>query len=403
MRKKVAIIGTAGVPARYGGFETLAHHLVDQLNDEFDLHVYASTKNYQKNERVRTWNGATIHYLPFSANGITSVLYDILSILHAVFYADTLVILGVSGGVFIPFVKLFTRKKIIVNIDGLEWRRAKWSKLAKRFLKFSERLAVRFSHADITDNLAIKKYTATYYKKVSYLIAYGGDHVISVDLNAEDKEKYPFLKEPYAFKVARIEPENNVELILKSFSRTDYRLVIVGNWDSSEYGAKLKQEYGGFKNITILDPIYDQLELDKLRSNCKIYVHGHSAGGTNPSLVEAMYLGLPIFAYDVSFNRETTDQRAVYFSSEEELKELINNVELVDLPKVSNAMKELATARYRWDVIANEYRTVIRAFDYNYVKQKYKRRYTDLSYEKLLELGYAHLNDSQQIFDHIKN
>ena len=121
--KKVAIIGTAGVPARYGGFETLVHQLVGQLNKEFKLYVYCSNTYYKKEERIKHWNGARLFYLPFNSNGAQSIVYDIISILHALFYADTLIVLGVSGGILIPLVKIFTRKKIIINIDGLEWRR----------------------------------------------------------------------------------------------------------------------------------------------------------------------------------------------------------------------------------------------------------------------------------------
>lgn len=174
--KKIAIIGTVGVPGRYGGFETLAHHLVLNLNQEFNLSVYNSKLSYGKEERPKFWNGARIFYLPFNANGWQSIIYDILSIIHAVFYADVLVVLGVSGGLIFPFVRLFTNKKIIVNIDGLEWRRNKWNKWVKKFLRFSEKLAVRFSHADITDNAVIKKYTALIYKSLSHEIAYGADH-----------------------------------------------------------------------------------------------------------------------------------------------------------------------------------------------------------------------------------
>ena len=109
--KKVAIIGTAGVPGKYGGFETLDHHLVHQLNQEFKLSVYCSSKFYKKEERVQEWNGARLFYLPLNANGAQSIPYDILSILHALFYADTLIILGVSGGIIIPLIKLLTNKQ----------------------------------------------------------------------------------------------------------------------------------------------------------------------------------------------------------------------------------------------------------------------------------------------------
>lgn len=109
--KKVAIIGTVGIPSRYGGFETLAHHLTAQLKEEFQFTVYCSKKAYQKYERPSFFNNARLIYLPFDANGVQSIVYDVFSILHAIFYADTLLILGVSGGLVIPFVRLFTAKK----------------------------------------------------------------------------------------------------------------------------------------------------------------------------------------------------------------------------------------------------------------------------------------------------
>ena len=399
-KKKIAIVGTAGVPARYGGFETLAHNLVLNLNDTYDMHVYASTKMYKKSERIKEWKKAKIHYVPLGANGVSSIFYDLLSMLHAIFYADYIIILGVSAGIFIPFIKLFTRAKIIVNIDGLEWRRNKWSKNTQRFLKFSEKVAVRASHADITDNAAIKRYTAINYKTASYLIAYGADHVSPQRLTKEDYKKYQFLNSPYAFKVARIEPENNLELILRSFSKTpNKKLVIVGNWANSDYGIDLKKVYSKFENIFLLPPIYDQVELDKLRSNCYLYVHGHSAGGTNPSLVEAMYLGLPIMAFDVSYNRATTSDKAIYFKTEDDLIKLLDNTGYEYLKYVATELQKLAKVKYTWRAISQRYSSLIEAFDYNYEKPKLTVKLTKMTYSTLLESGHAHLNHSKLFFE----
>jgi glycosyltransferase involved in cell wall biosynthesis len=399
-KKKIAIIGTAGVPARYGGFETLAHNLVLNLNDTYDMHVYASTKMYSKSERIKEWEKAKIHYIPLGANGVSSIFYDLFSMIHSIFYADYIIVLGVSAGIFIPLLRLFTRAKIIVNIDGLEWRRNKWNTYAKRFLKFSEKVAVRFSHADITDNAAIKRYTAINYKTASYLIAYGADHVSHQPLTKADYKKYPFLNTPYAFKVARIEPENNVGLILKSFSKIpNKKLVIVGNWANSNYGIQLKEMYSKFKNIYLLDPIYDQIELDKIRSNCYLYVHGHSAGGTNPSLVEAMYLGLPIMAFDVSYNRATTSDKAIFFKSEKDLIQLLDNTGYEYLKYVANELQQLAKVKYTWNAISKRYSALIKAFHYDYQKPKLTVKVTKMPYTTLLKTGHAHLNHSTLFFE----
>ena len=399
-KKKVAIIGTAGVPSRYGGFETLAHNLVLNLNQKYDLHVYASKKNYAKQERVKRWKNARIHYLPMSANGVWSIIYDIISMIHAMFYADQLIILGVSGGIFVPFVRFFSKAKIVVNIDGLEWRRDKWGKKTKKFLKYSEYIAVKYSHADITDNEAIKRYTAIFYKTASHLIAYGADHVSPRKLNKADYEKYPFLRKPYAFKVARIEPENNIEMILAAFAKkVTKNLVVVGNWNHSEYARNLRKDFSQFPNIFLLDPIYNQKKLDKLRSNCFLYVHGHSAGGTNPSLVEAMMLKLPIFSYDVSYNRATTQNEAVYFKNVDHLIDLLDEIPYKRLRAVSEKMYEIASFRYSWIYISGRYASIIESFDYNYSKPKMSRNDTNMSYDELLKSGYAHLDHKKYFFE----
>jgi glycosyltransferase involved in cell wall biosynthesis len=403
-KKKIAIIGTAGVPSKYGGFETLAHNLVKELNEEFEIHVYASKKIYPKNERPKFWNGARVHYIGLKANGFSSVFYDLFSMIHASFLTRTFIILGISGGIFIPFFKVFTRKKIIVNIDGLEWRRDKWSKPIKAFLKFSERTAVKYSDADITDNLSIKRYTSKKYKTVSHLIAYGADHVMFPEIQRRDFEKFPFLKRHYAFKVARIEPENNVEMVLKAFALMPNEvLVFVGNWQASDFGKRMAKIYSNFENLKILDPIYDQEKLDLLRANCKWYIHGHSAGGTNPSLIEAMYLGLPIFSFDVSFNRATTEDKAIFFKNEAELKDKILSTNLIKLNQTARDLKILANKKYVWKKIARSYSSIIKAFDYNYKKSRYKTKMSNKAYKILLKEGHAHLENVRPIFNDLKD
>jgi glycosyltransferase involved in cell wall biosynthesis len=358
--KKVAIIGTVGLPACYGGFETLTAYLVKHLHHEHELTVYCSGKKYPKAERRSHYESAKLVYLPFQANGAQSVIYDCFSILHALFFADVLLILGVPGGILLPFVRWFTNKKIIISIDGIEWRRDKWNRYAKWFLRWSENLAVRYSHADISDNDAIQNYTARAYSTRSRVIEYGGDHARKQAITEAAREKYPFLAKPYAFKVCRIEPENNVHLVLGAFAELpSYPFVLVGNWNNSSYGRQLRQEYGQCPNLHLLDPIYDQTQLDILRSNCYVYIHGHSAGGTNPSLVEAMSLGLPVLAFDVSFNKATTEHKAVYFTDKAELKKHINNTRIGTWKALGQEMLAIAERRYNWAVIARKYNYLI--------------------------------------------
>jgi len=351
---KIAVIGTVGLPANYGGFETLVENLVNYLGKQFQFTVYCSFKKGL--ERPKKISNAELVYIPLQANGIQSIPYDIISMFHAIFKADVLLVLGVSGCVCLPLVKMIFGKNIIVHIDGLEWKREKWGGMAKWFLKKSEHIAIQYADKIIADNAAIQEYIAKEYQKESVLIAYGGDHVLPVKKDQNLAWEYPFTYKSYAFKVCRIEPENNVHMVLEAFVKNNgMPLVIVGNWANSEYGLVLRKKFGNSKKIYLLDPIYDQRKLYQLRSNARLYVHGHSAGGTNPSLVEAMFLGLPIISFDINYNRETTKNRAIYFSSAETLVKVLSSLESFNLSVLGAKMKAVALNYYTWDIVTKKY------------------------------------------------
>jgi glycosyltransferase involved in cell wall biosynthesis len=352
---KVAIIGTVGIPANYGGFETLAENLLTYKHAEnIEYRVYCSSKRYK--EKLHSYKGAKLIYFPIQANGFQSIPYDMLSIIHAIFTSDKLLILGVSGCIILPLIRLFSKKTLCVNIDGLEHRRAKWGKLARKFLKISEKIAVRFADVAIADNKAIQEYVHAEYGKESKFIAYGGDDAFTVHDDGLLFNEFSLRPQEYCFMVARIEPENNVEMILEAFSQIpNKKLVIAGRWETSEFGRSIRKKYQGNANTILLDAIYDQTKLSLLRTNCEFYVHGHSAGGTNPSLVEAMSVGLPIIAYDVIFNRETTDNQSFYFRNSTELKDQVKSISVAERNMVGNKMAKIAKEKYTWNNIVAQY------------------------------------------------
>ncbi|MCG3817841.1 DUF1972 domain-containing protein [Photobacterium damselae] len=346
--KNVSIIGTVGVPACYGGFESLVENLTKYSSRNIKYTVYCSSNNYE--DKVEEHNNASLLYLPLDANGVQSIPYDILSMVYSLFKkTDVTLILGVSGCIFLPFYRLLSKSKIITNIDGLEWKRDKWGKLARKFLKFSEALAVKYSDVVISDNQAIADYVKNEYNVNSCVIAYGGDHVL-INENREVKTQDYFLG------LCRIEPENNVEMILNAFSKTDRQLKFIGNWDKSEFGIRLKKEYSKYSNIEIIDPVYNLEVLYNYRASCLAYIHGHSAGGTNPSLVEAMHFSKPIYAYDCNFNRYSTEDSCLYFNSSDSLISILNTDN--DLSSNANAMKKIAIKRYTWEIIAKQYESI---------------------------------------------
>ncbi len=393
-KKRIAIIGTVGLPAKYGGFETLADHLVMNLSEKYDFTVYCSKNKYNKEERVSSYKGASLIYIPLDANGVQSIPYDTLSILHALLKNDVLLILGVAGAWILPFVKFFTGKKIIISIDGIEWKRDKWPLFAKLYLWWVEKLAVKYSHIDISDNESIQDYTALRYETLSRVIEYGADHTLIVKPMEKDFVKYSFLIQEYAVKVCRIEPENNVHLVLEAFEKTSRMpLVLVGNWNNSDYGKQLKEKYSNVTNIFLFDPIYNQREIDLIRGNAGLYIHGHSAGGTNPSLVEAMYLGLPVISFKVSYNMTTTENKAIYFSTSEDLVNLIETTTDADLENLRKEMKSIAMRRYSWSTISQQYELLIKEVLSASTKTSVFAETKNLSPVFLEELQLTHLQN----------
>lgn len=351
----VAIIGTVGVPARYGGFETLAEQLLD--TDELSFTVVCSSKSYA--ERPRHYKGAELVYIPLKANGWQSMPYDAWAILSlARRKLDAMLLLGVSGSFVLPLVRLFSRKRIITNIDGIEWKRAKWSPLASWLLRHLEAIAVRYSHVVVTDNRGISDYVRATYGIEPVEIAYGGDNAITHTVKVPENPP----SEPFALALSRIEPENNVELILEAYRSElpNDNLIYIGNWESSDFGREMRATYGHLPNIKLLDPIYDQAELLWYRRNCSLYLHGHSAGGTNPSLVEAMHVGKPIAAFDVVFNRCTMQNEGYYFDSPKKLGEIVRAFDPDEAAALGDRIRQIAVREYKWSIIRDRYVRVLK-------------------------------------------
>lgn len=355
MKKKCCIIGTVGVPANYGGWETLVEYLIDHLNEKIDLTVYCSKKN-NKHE-LSNYKNTNLKYLNLKANGYQSIFYDGLSLFKSINKYDVILVLGVSGGIFFPLIKLLNyRSNIIINVDGNESKRDKWNFFIKNFLKISEFLAIKYSNQVIADNLEIKKEIDNKYLIDSYFIPYGG---IPITDNL-DRVNFNFSNKKYAFTVCRIEPENNINLILDAFANYgDFNYVIVGNWNNSNFGKYLKKKYKSFSNIEMIDPIYNLEKLNFIRGHCSIYIHGHRVGGTNPSLVEAMWLKLPIFAFNVKYNISTTFGKALYFKNSNGLIELLKSTSVARLKEISSEMFKIANKHYRWSKITNDYYKII--------------------------------------------
>jgi len=352
---RCAILGSVGLPPRYGGFETLAAELVRAAGWQGKadrLHVWCSAAQAGA-QRPAKWMGAHLHYLPWRANGGQSVLYDAQSLFQAARMGlDCALLLGVPGAFALPMVKARAPMRIVVHLDGLEWQRAKWGPLARGLLRKAEALAVRHADDLVADNPVIAERIETEYGRACHEITYGHEHALTApaaDIAALN------LPRNYALTVARVEPENNLHLILEAFAPLrNLPLVAVGNWAASGYGRRLRARYQGVSNLHLIDPVYDPGQLRTVRDRAVVYLHGHSAGGTNPSLVEMMGLGIPVAAYDCPFNRATTGESAAFFRTVEELRTIAPTLATTARGRgMGQRLKTIAQTRYRWrDVTA---------------------------------------------------
>ncbi len=350
---KIGVIGTVGVPARYGGFETLAEQLARGIDPARNrLVLYCQRSAYPELAEAIPFEGHERVLLPMRANGASSMVHDAIAMIHAATRAkvNAMLVLGYSGAWFLPVVRLlYPRIRIVTNVDGMEWRRDKFGRGAKLVLRALEWFAVRCSHCIIADNTALVGLLESLYAVSATTIAYGGDHTL---VAPADTLPASMPAPGYALSVARIEPENNSRLILSAFAEAGAPIVSVGNWSGSEYGRALKTEYGATPNIVLLDPIYDTGVLAALRRDAGLYVHGHSVGGTNPSLVEAIFHHDRILAFDCAFNRATLNGNGRYFSDGVALQTFIRGC---NTGHIADVELTILRQKYKWRSIVDSY------------------------------------------------
>jgi len=355
---KISIIGTHGIPGKYGGFETFAEEF-SLLLVKYGHDVLVQCDNSLLKPDV--YRGVRLFYSS-STKSNNPFKYYFEGLKLALNESDIVLVAGTGGAMFY-FMKFFRKKTIITNTDGLESERLKWPLPHRIFLKISERLAVWFSDFVIADSDAIKKHLSESCRVARYkirTIEYGAPVVNSFDENVLLKHKLRY--EQYFLVVCRLEPENNVCMIIDGFlaSETGKILIIVGNLTENKYVTKL---VGGNKSnrIRFLGSIYDKSELNSLRYACKAYIHGHSVGGTNPSLLEAMGCGNIIICHDNVFNREVTANSQFYFKNAADFKNRISEVESL-LPGQVTIMKESGVKRirdyYNWEIIYKKYESL---------------------------------------------
>ena len=354
---KIAFISTRGIPNNYGGFEQFAEYISVGLAQRGHEVVVYSPKFHPYQED--TYKGVRLKHIyspeTWMGSSVGSFFYDFASLCDALKKEDFDIIYEAGYTSIIPAYIWFNVRKrkrpiFTTNMDGLENKRSKFSPMVRRFLDWEEKMAVKYSHYLIADNMGIHDYYKEKYDKESKFLAYGAD--IHDDFNADYLKEFGLQPEEYYILIARLEPENNIVMAIEGYlhSKENGRrpLIVVGK-TNTPHGKELVEKYGNERNVEFVGGIYDFKKLDSVRHFSKAYFHGHSVGGTNPSLLEAMAAGCFIFAHDNIFNRAVLKENAFYYLSADKVTEYLNRIDTI-----AEGSKIQYTAR-NIEVIRNEY------------------------------------------------
>ena len=380
--KHVFIIGSKGIPAKYGGFETFVEYLTARKQSE-DIQYHVSCLAHD-NDEFKHNNARCFNVKTPEIGSAKAVAYDILSLKECIRYIKRnnltnciVYVLACRIGPFFSFYKNKLEKmgvKIFVNPDGHEWKRSKWSPAIRTYWKISEKLMVKNADLLVCDSKGIESYIKTDYKKYSpktTFIAYGAD-VTSSSLKDEDVKlnewykKHDISSNEYYLVVGRFVPENNYELMVREFMKSNSKkdFVIISNVEQNQFYQDLLATTNFDKDprVKFVGTVYDQELLKKVRENAFAYFHGHEVGGTNPSLLEALASTKLNMLLDVVFNKEVGEAGAVYFSKEGgSLANLIHDVERYSqeqINELSNKAKDRIIHEYSWEKIVTDYESL---------------------------------------------
>lgn len=352
---KIGILGTRGIPNHYGGFEQFAEFFATYAaNQGHEVFVYNSHSHPYKEQEFKGVN--IIHcYDPENKIGTSGqFVYDLNCILDArKRNFDIILQLGYTSSSV--WYSLHPKSAIVItNMDGLEWKRTKYSKKVQKALQVAERLAVKKSDYLIADSIGIQKYIQDKYQKESTYIAYGAHNFNNP--NPEILKEYQVAPQSFNMIMARFEPENNIEMVLDGVALSDEKMpiLVIGN-HNTKFGSYLKNKFKTNTNIRFLGAIYNLNHLDNLRFYSNVYFHGHTVGGTNPSLLEAMASKALIAAHNNDFNKGVLKENAYYFSNAEEVKKIVQTVKKIDnLQFVENNYEAIAST-FNWEKINEQY------------------------------------------------
>ena len=351
------ILGTRGIPAAHGGFETFAEQLALYLVERgWRVTVYCQ-EDGEGPMFEDEWRGVRRVRIPVATNGAAgTIVFDWLSTLHAARESGLVLTLGYNTALFCALYRLKGLKNVI-NMDGVEWRRQKWGAVAKVWFWLNDWAGCWLGNHLVADHPEIKKHLMTRVaaEKIT-MIPYGAGRVETA--NPELLLPYGLAPGSYAIVIARAEPENSILEVVKAWSREPrgYRLVVLGKYEAGHaYQRAVKESASG--EVLFPGAIYDKAVVQALRVHARFYVHGHTVGGTNPSLVEALGAGNAVLAHDNPYNRWVAGECGLYFQNEESCAAGIERL-LADGPalaELQSAARVRHAAEFTWDKVLEDY------------------------------------------------
>jgi hypothetical protein len=360
MKLRIAILGTRGIPNNYGGFECLAENLSEGLvKSGHDVYVYNVHHHPYKEAE---WRGVNIIHCkdPVKLMGSASqFVYDLNCIIDSrKRNLDVIIFLGYTSS---PMSRIFYPPSAVItyNMDGMEWKRSKYSFLTKKYLMYAEKMAVKQADFVVADSLYIKNYLEHKYKKEVSYIAYGSHAEPEPDHSV--LERYGLSPFCYHMLMARMEPENSIETILDGYhqARAAESLVVVGN-TTNKFGSYLTNKFKKDQRIRFIGPVYQKEDVCHLMHYSQLYFHGHSVGGTNPSLLQAMGNNCLIVAQDNIFNRSVLDKNAYFFRTcSDVLRYVESGLKKKDHLLFLENNSRLIGAEYSWEKIVAHYEKFI--------------------------------------------
>ncbi len=354
---KIAVIGTRGIPNQYGGFEQFAEQFsVRMVERGHSVSVYCSHRHPYKLDILKGVNLLHCFDPEFLFGTFGQFIYDFNCILDSRKQDfDIILQLGYTSSTIWSW--MYPGSAILAtNMDGLEWKRAKYNRITRRFLRRAEKWAVKGSDYLIADSIGIQQYLSDKFNAPSVFIPYGAELFQPKADDVQVLDIYALIPEEYDLLIARFERENSIETILKAYKSCESRkLVLIGNYTGTRFGKRMHEEYSDIATIYFAGPVFDLRKLNILRYYSSLYIHGHTVGGTNPSLLEAMACNALICANNNIFNKAILGPDAFYFESEKDLRDLIDrNPSKKDYSTFIENNKQKIDTEYNWDIITEK-------------------------------------------------